>query len=89
MYFEEAKKRAVELGAIKCMREEYPKRSGYHPDRFRSTVFAYRYFNAEGHEVGYYLPDMTQFHPPGTIVEFNPPRVCADAFKAKLVDVSW
>jgi len=61
-------------GATHVHEDHYPTKRVWIYDHYQdaSEVFSRHYFNAEGTEIGYVIPDFYKF---GTGGEFNPPRV--------------
>ena len=71
--FEEQDKSALQAGAVAYYDELIPSRNAF--NGYRSLWhFARYYFNGQGQEVGYFLPDMREFRLKGLIHVHATPR---------------
>ena len=79
-HLSKAREVASKAGSVREGVEMYPTRRVWGASTPRSPgVFAYRFFNSDNREVGYYIPDTHAYF------EFDTPRVWAQQFIDDLV----
>lgn len=63
-YFPQHNQAALRLGAVAYYDEfVYPRRSYSYYESTQTWHFARYYFNAQGKELAYFIPDLARFHP--------------------------
>lgn len=67
--------RAKELGAIAFYDDIVTRSSPWYPERYSTNwLFARHYFNSQGGEVAYFIPDLLPFHETSHLETFETPR---------------